>query len=172
MRIPRPYRNRCRAGRLDKLHLRHLGLVEISDPLASKFLQLFEASLALPYESGYVYTQSNRLKLLEASGAVAQQTRGPAPVTILQVVEADADLENTLVEKSDPPWLLHPGFLEVLVTLVELALVKLLDSSLDELGDLLGRRFSRSSPRRSSRVRPPCAWAPWRCCWRGRRHRG
>src|SRR5919202_5333906 len=86
------------------------------------------------------------------------------------MVEANADLEDALVEKPDPSRLLHPGFLQVLVALVELALVELFDALEGEFGDLFWGLLSRSSLRRSS-LRSLCGRASRRSWWRGWRRR-
>jgi hypothetical protein len=75
------------------------------------------------------------------------------------VVEADAYLQDALVEEADPAGFLHPGLFEILVALVELALVEFLHAFEDEFGNLCGYPFvrlllSRSSHHRSSHDRP------------------
>ncbi len=150
---------RVSAGqRLDELHPWDQRSVKLAHPLATERFELFQASLALPDELGDVYALSFRLELLEALCTVAQETRGPAPVTVLLVVEAHADLEDALVEEADPPRFLHPGLLEVLVTLVEFAPVELLYALEGEFGELswgFHPGFSNRSrnPRRNSRRR-------------------
>src|SRR5215207_9762304 len=62
------------------------------------------------------------------------------------MVEADADLEDALIEEADPPRLLHPGLLEVLVALVELALVELLYALEGEVRQPFGRTLSCHPP--------------------------
>src|SRR5215213_1304167 len=156
---------------LKKLDLRDQSPVELAHPLASQPFELFQAPLALSDEPRDIYTEGLRLELPEALGAVAEQARCPAPVAVLLVVEADTNLEDALVEEADPPGLLHPGLLEVLVALVELAPVELLYAPEGELGELLWGLHppSRSrNPHRNSRHRPPCA-RPLRGWWRGPR---
>src|SRR5215213_3306033 len=122
---------------LKKLDLRDQSPVELAHPLASQPFELFQAPLALSDEPRDVHTEGLRLELPEALGTVAEQARCPAPVAVLLVVEADTNLEDALVEEADPPGLLHPGLLEVLVALVQLAPVELLYAPEGELGELL-----------------------------------
>src|SRR5919107_5642094 len=135
--------------------------------LASERFELLEAGLALADQLRHVEAEGRRFELFESGGAVAQQAGGSAPVAVLQVVEADAHLQDSLVEVADAPGLVHPGLFEILVALEELAPVEFLYAPEDEVRQFFGRftgrppgqRFvSRSrNPRRSIHRRPwPC----------------
>src|SRR5215213_10861445 len=76
-----------------------LRCVELAYPLAAESLEFPQAPLALADEPGDVYPQSLGFELSEALRAVAQEARGLTPVTVLKVVEADTDLQDTLVEE-------------------------------------------------------------------------
>src|ERR671917_1243710 len=123
----------CVRSCLYPLDLRQLRRVELAHPIAPELFELLQARLALPDEAAYVYPQRLGLELPQAFEPVSQHACGPAPVAVLEVVEADADLEDALVEEADSARLLHPGLFEVLVARVELAPVELLYASQGEV---------------------------------------
>src|SRR5215203_1597758 len=121
----------------------YLRLVEFFYALASERFELSEAGLALADQLRHVDAEGRRFELLESGGAVAQQAGGAAPVAVLQVVEADAHLQDALVEITDAPGLVHPGLFEILVALEELAPVEFLYAPEDEVRQFLGRFTGR-----------------------------
>src|SRR5918998_3941911 len=156
----------CVRSSLRPLYLRQLRHVELAHPLPPEIFELLQARCALTDEAPHVDAQRLGLELPQAFDPVSQHPCGAAPVAVLEVVEADADLEDALVEEAYPARLLHPGLFEVLVALVELAPVELLDALQGEVRQTFRRlrlvfgqpAASRSrSPRRSSHHprRPP-----------------
>src|SRR5918997_4763635 len=153
-----------RRGLPGGLDLRDQGGVELADPVAPEAFEFFEAPLGLAHEPGDVEAQGFGLELVEAFDAAAQDAGRTAPVPVLLVVEADADLKDALVEEPHAARLLHPGVLEVLVALEELSAVELLYAPADEVREAVGevrsglptrsRSPRRSSPRR--RHQPRC----------------
>src|SRR5918997_1835686 len=68
------------------------------------------------------------------------------------MVEADAYLEDALVKEADPAGFLHPSLFEILVALVELALIEFLHAFEDEFGNLCGDPFVRLLVSRAHRA--------------------
>src|SRR5918994_6622373 len=98
-----------------------------------------QATFAFADELRHVDAEGYWFELVEAGGAVAQEAGSAAPVAVLEVVEADAYLQDALVEIADAPGLLHPGLFEVLVTLEELAPVEFFYALDDEVWQFFGR---------------------------------
>src|SRR5919112_1627490 len=122
--------------------------------LASERFELLEAGLPLADQLRHVEAEGRRFELFESGGAVAQQAGGSAPVAVLQVVEADAHLQDALVEITDASGLVHPGLFEILVALEELAPVEFLYAPEDEVRQFLGR-FTGRPPRPTFRHPQP-----------------
>ena len=100
---PRPEEGERADKLLRPLYLRNPRRVELAYSLAPERLELTQTTLALTDELGHVHAQSLGFEFLEADCAVAQEAGGAPPVAVLEVVEADAYLQDALVKKADSP---------------------------------------------------------------------
>jgi hypothetical protein len=113
-------------------------------------LELGEAALGVGHEAIDVDLHAATPERLEVGDPPSPQPPGAAGVAATQVLEADADLQDALVEVADRVALLEPLELEGFVLLEELTAVELLDAAAEP------RR--RGSPQRPERCPRPGRW--------------
>lgn len=125
--------------------------VKAVEPADADALELGEAALGVGDEAIDVDLHAAKLERLEVGDPPSPQPPGAAGVAAAQVLEADTDLQDALVEVADRVALLEPLELEGLVLLEELAAVELLDAAAE------ARRGG--SPQRPERCPRPGRWS-------------
>ena len=107
---------------------RNLTPRELADAIGPERDEEMEAGLRFGSESGGVDAKADRLKVAELINAIGEQTGRPAVVPIVEVMEPNTDLENTLVEVSNGIAFLAPDVFEHLVAFEEAAFVEQIDA--------------------------------------------
>ena len=93
-----PYPTGClEPEALDELDSRDLRGVELAHRSRPRSSSSSDTARSRGLAWRRLYPRVSGFELFETLGAIAQETRGPAPVAVLQMIEADADLEDTLV---------------------------------------------------------------------------
>src|SRR5258708_6046592 len=122
--------------------LRRAGQVIVLHPFGTEAQQLIPRHRRVADERGDVDALAARRERSKSPNAFVEQHARAVMVAVVPVVEADADLEDAVIEGADRRTGVAPEKLEGLVLLEELAGVELLDAA-DELGRW-GRLASRA----------------------------
>jgi hypothetical protein len=126
--------------------VRDQGIIEALEPAVTHAVELIEAALGRTDQTVDVHVHAAAAERLEVGDAAPPQSSGARGVAAPQVLEADADLQDPLVEVADGVALGEPLLLERLVLLEELAAVELLDSAPQARRRRLGATAAALSP--------------------------
>ncbi len=107
---------------------RNLTPRELADAIGPERDEDIEAGLRFGSESGGVDAKADGLKAANLVNAIGKQTGRPAEVPIVEVMEPNTNLENTLVEIANGIALLAPDVFEHLVAFEESAFVEQIDT--------------------------------------------